>query len=68
MADEPVGRPDATGGLVSRLVREAGITEAQARELISFRGPNWSSLLREARHSTGGFSSSRVEIFAGCCT
>lgn len=35
--------------LISRLVREAGITEGQARELIVFLGNNWASLVREAR-------------------
>jgi hypothetical protein len=35
--------------LVRRLVNETDITEAQAHELIGFLGPNWSSLVREAR-------------------
>ena len=53
MVDEQ-GRPSATDGLVRRLGRESGITEAQARELIAFLGPyNWSSLLREARILSG---------------
>ena len=32
-----------------RLVRETGITEAQAFELIMLLGLNWSSLVREAK-------------------
>ena len=40
---------------VERLVREAGITEEQARELISMIGLEWSSLLREARLIRGRF-------------
>ncbi|TPI13113.1 hypothetical protein FJW06_15255 [Mesorhizobium sp. B4-1-3] len=36
-------------GLVPRLRAETGITEAQALELISLVGTNWSSLLREAK-------------------
>ncbi|PWJ87993.1 hypothetical protein C8D77_11382 [Mesorhizobium loti] len=35
--------------MARRLVDETGITEAQARELISFLGFNWASLVREAR-------------------
>ena len=35
--------------VVQRLVRETGITEQQARELVVFLGTNWSSLVREAR-------------------
>jgi len=52
MVDEQGKPPNATGGLVRRLVSETGITEAQARDLISVLGPNWSSLLREARFLT----------------
>ncbi|RWG04444.1 hypothetical protein [Mesorhizobium sp.] len=35
--------------VVQRLVREIGITEAQALELVSFLGLNWGSLVREAK-------------------
>lgn len=50
MVDEP-GKPptDGRGTMARRLVDETGITEAQARELISFLGFNWASLVREAR-------------------
>lgn len=34
---------------LKRLVREAGVTEAQALYLVSLVGLNWSSLTREAR-------------------
>lgn len=34
---------------IDRLVKEIGITERQARELISLLGLNWSSLVREAK-------------------
>lgn len=34
---------------VARLVSETGVTEMQARELISLLGLNWPSLVREAR-------------------
>ncbi|TGU93173.1 hypothetical protein EN794_032445 [Mesorhizobium sp. M00.F.Ca.ET.151.01.1.1] len=34
--------------LADRLVREADITEEQARELITLIGTDWNSLLREA--------------------
>lgn len=34
---------------IERLVKEAGITENQARELIFLLGPNWSSLVRDAK-------------------
>ncbi|WP_167498487.1 MULTISPECIES: hypothetical protein [unclassified Mesorhizobium] len=36
-------------GLVQKLLEETGITEAQALELISLLGSNWSSLIREAK-------------------
>ncbi|WP_167480845.1 hypothetical protein [Mesorhizobium waimense] len=52
MVDEQ-GRPSATDGLVRRLVNEAGITEEQARELITFLGYDWASLIREARFLVG---------------
>jgi len=35
--------------LVQKLLEETGITEAQALELISLLGSNWSSLVREAK-------------------
>ncbi|WP_167524477.1 MULTISPECIES: hypothetical protein [unclassified Mesorhizobium] len=47
------GRPQAaTDGLVGRLVRESGITEAQALDLITLLGRDWASLIREARFLT----------------
>lgn len=49
---EEAGKPPgpATGMAVQRLVKESGIAEAQAAELVRFLGPhNWPSLLREAR-------------------
>ncbi|WP_167434254.1 hypothetical protein [Mesorhizobium helmanticense] len=40
---------DANDFVVRRLVKETGITEGQAIELVGFLGPhNWSSLVREA--------------------
>lgn len=38
----------AMKALADRLVREADITEEQARELITLIGTDWNSLLREA--------------------
>lgn len=38
--------------VVQRLVREIGITEAQALELVSLIGLNWASLVREAKELT----------------
>lgn len=35
--------------LISRLVREAEVSEEQARELVQMLGTDWPSLLREAR-------------------
>lgn len=35
--------------VVKRLVRETGISEAQARELVHLIGLDWSSLVREAK-------------------
>ncbi|WP_164873719.1 hypothetical protein [Mesorhizobium sp. M7A.F.Ce.TU.012.03.2.1] len=40
---------DTATAWIERLVKEAGITEDQARELIFLLGLNWSSLLREAK-------------------
>lgn len=42
-------RNPLNGGFVRRLVQETGITEAQAWELVAMLGPNWSSLIREAK-------------------
>ncbi|WP_292121046.1 hypothetical protein [Mesorhizobium sp.] len=39
--------------LVRRLVKEADISENQARELIELIGTDWSSLLREGRFLKG---------------
>ena len=36
-------------GTVNRLIREIGITETQAWELVALLGPNWNSLVREAK-------------------
>jgi hypothetical protein len=54
MVDEQ-GRPPAATDVfvVRRLVKESGITEQQARELITFLGYDWASLMREARILTG---------------
>jgi hypothetical protein len=38
----------AVDALVTRLTRETGITEPQARDLISLLGVSWPSLVREA--------------------
>jgi hypothetical protein len=35
---------------IKRLVEETGITEKHARDLLNLIGPNWSSLIREARN------------------
>jgi alkylhydroperoxidase family enzyme len=35
--------------VVKRLVRETGVSEAQARELVRLIGLDWSSLVREAK-------------------
>lgn len=54
MADDrdrtPSGGPDDS--IVQRLVKEANITEEQARELIALLGLDWPSLMREARFLT----------------
>lgn len=47
MALEPT-KPESQG-LARRLMGETGITEAQALDLISMIGWNWSSLIREAK-------------------
>ncbi|RWE38599.1 MAG: hypothetical protein EOS78_13225 [Mesorhizobium sp.] len=35
--------------LIRKLVQHTGITEVQALELINLIGPNWNSLVREAK-------------------
>jgi hypothetical protein len=54
MADGPHKLPSAPDHrlLVQRLVKEANITEEQARELIALLGYDWASLIREARFLT----------------
>ncbi|MEI9404120.1 hypothetical protein [Mesorhizobium argentiipisi] len=50
MRDGKDGKDDAASEiLISRLVKEVGISRAQARELIELIGTDWASLLREAR-------------------
>ncbi|UVK57562.1 hypothetical protein DBIPINDM_008163 (plasmid) [Mesorhizobium sp. AR02] len=50
MADESDNPRVMNGPVIQRLVKETGITEAEARELVSYLGGgNWSSLIREAR-------------------
>lgn len=49
MADDPDKPKSMDGPVVRRLVKETGITEEQARELVVLLGVNWSSLMREAR-------------------
>jgi hypothetical protein len=41
--------PSVFEGLVKRLMAETGISETQARELVSMLGAEWASLVREAR-------------------
>lgn len=50
MPDVPE-KPDGAGRawLAKRLVQETGITEAEASDLVTMLGTDWSSLLREAR-------------------
>ena len=50
-ADKSARGPDPA--FVDRLVKASGITEAQARELITFLGYDWASLVREARLLVG---------------
>ncbi len=53
MADVPHKTPSGPDNLiVRRLVKEAHITEEQARDLIALLGYNWASLMREARFLT----------------
>ena len=42
-------RGTARAALAQRLVRDTGISEEQALELIAALGTDWSSLVREAR-------------------
>lgn len=42
-------KKDLADLLVRRLVKETGISEEQARELVEMIGTDWASLLREAR-------------------
>ncbi|MGX9573852.1 hypothetical protein [Mesorhizobium sp. f-mel] len=49
MADEQDRAPNSPEIFVQRLVKETGITEEQARELIFLLGAHWASLLREAK-------------------
>ena len=55
--DNDNGKKNAPGGalevLAGRLVREAGITQEQASELIKLIGTDWPSLLREAHFIKG---------------
>ncbi|WP_292320652.1 hypothetical protein [Mesorhizobium sp.] len=46
--DNPGLHEGAIEVLADRLVREAGVTKEQARELIRLIGTDWNSLLREA--------------------
>ncbi|WP_287240650.1 hypothetical protein [Mesorhizobium sp.] len=50
MADEQDRTPNNPEVVVRRLVKETGITEEQARELIFFLGLHWASLLRETKN------------------
>jgi hypothetical protein len=54
MADDRDGTPSrpSDDSIVQRLVKEAGITEEQARDLIAVLGYSWASLIREARFLT----------------
>jgi hypothetical protein len=45
----PLSRSPSDAGTVNRLIREIGITETQAWELVTLLGPNWNSLVREAK-------------------
>ncbi|WP_406873499.1 hypothetical protein WHT83_08110 [Aminobacter sp. P9b] len=49
MTDEPSKLQSTDNAMVGRLMKEATITEEQARELIALIGYEWPSLLREAR-------------------
>jgi hypothetical protein len=41
--------PEPEETIVQRLVREVGVSEAQANQLILLIGLNWASLMREAK-------------------
>jgi hypothetical protein len=41
--------PKEHANTIQRLVREIGITEAQAIELVALLGSEWASLVREAK-------------------
>ena len=64
--DKPDG--SARAGLIQRLVKETGITEAEASDLLSLLGTDWSSLVREAhilkKKRAGG--STKSPSVAGC--
>ncbi|MEW9838535.1 hypothetical protein [Mesorhizobium marinum] len=49
MSDDVIKEENGRADLVDRLVKKTGITEAQASNLITVLGANWSSLVREAR-------------------
>jgi hypothetical protein len=49
MADDSDKRQARGLVVIQRLVRETNITAEQARELVSFLGHDWASLVREAR-------------------
>jgi hypothetical protein len=49
MTDEPREPLSMEDFLVRRLMEETGITERQARKLVTDLGYQWSSLVREAR-------------------
>jgi hypothetical protein len=48
--------PPTLDDIVKRLVKQTGITEAQALELIYLVGLNWPSLVREAKALKAGRS------------
>lgn len=50
----PLSRNPLDAGTVKRLIREIGITESQAWELVTLLGPNWDSLVREAKELLRG--------------
>lgn len=45
---KPGTRPQLDA-LAGRLVAESGISEVQAKELVTLLGTDWSSLMREAK-------------------
>ncbi len=46
---EPDKPDNLAAGVIKQLVQETGVTEAQAADLVTLIGINWSSLVREAR-------------------